>query len=227
MLAGAMCFPALALAQSQCAVPQSLPNIRPPHPPPGRTVIAPLTGYVLALSWSPQFCRERGKEQKNASQCAGPDRFGFVLHGLWPDGAGQNDPRWCRRVPAVPVEVMKRHFCATPSAELMQHEWAKHGSCIEGNAERYFSLAGRLYAALRFPDMEALSRSQTNVGAFKSAFAAANPGLSADMVRVEVTPLGWLKELRLCIGRDHRPIGCPRDIVDAGAGTKLRIWPAR
>lgn len=227
MLLGLAAFPTLAVAQNQCVVPQSLPQSRAIFPPPGRTVNAPLTGYILALSWSPQFCKERGNEKKNAAQCGGPGKYGFVLHGLWPDGAGQNDPQWCKRVPPVSPEVMKQYFCATPSAGLLQYEWAKHGSCIESEAERYFSTASRLYAALEFPDMEALSRSQTDVGTFAAAFVATNPGLSADMVRVDVTQLGWLKEVRLCVGKDYRPVSCPRDIGGSAADTKLKIWPAR
>ena len=75
--------------------------------------------------------------------------------------------------------------------------------------------------------MEALAQSQTDVGTFTAAFVAANPGLSADMVRLEITPLGWLKELRLCLDKDYRPARCPRDISGEGADTRLRIWPAR
>lgn len=227
MLAGALCFPALAMAQNQCAVPQTLPVSRAIIPPQGETVVTPLTGYVLALSWSPQFCKERGDRKKNAAQCDVPKKYGFILHGLWPDGDGLKDPKWCKRVPAVSVAVMKQFFCATPSAELMQYEWAKHGSCVESDAERYFSAASRQFATLNFPDMEALSQSQTDVGAFTAAFVAANPGLSADMVRLDVTPLGWLKELRLCLGKDYRPVSCPRDIGGEGVDTRLRIWPAR
>jgi len=227
ILAGALCFPALAEAQNQCFIPQTFPKSRAILPPQGETVVTPLTGHVLALSWSPQFCKERGDQKKNAAQCDVPKKFGFILHGLWPDGEGLKDPKWCKRVPAVSVPVMKQFFCATPSSGLMQYEWAKHGSCIESDAERYFAAASRQYAKLRFPDMEALAQSQTDVGTFTAAFVAANPGLSTDMVRLEITPLGWLKELRLCLDKDYRPARCPRDISGEGADTRLRIWPAR
>ena len=227
MLAALLGFPTLALAQSQCAVPKSLPASRALFPPPGRAVLAPLTGYILALSWSPQFCKENGDEKKNAPQCRRPDKFGFILHGLWPDGAGLDNPQWCKRVPAVSPEVMKQYFCATPSATLMQHEWAKHGSCIESDAGRYFRAGTLLFNALKFPDMEALLRSQPDVGAFTTAFVSANPGLTADMVRVDLTQLGWLQEVQLCLGRDYHPKACPRDIGGAGPDTRLRIWPAR
>lgn len=220
-------FPALALAENRCVIPQSLPQTRAIYPPPGGTVNTPLTGHILALSWSPQFCKLNGDDKRSASQCAGPNRFGFILHGLWPDGEGRSDPRWCRKVPAVPSEVLKQNFCATPSATLMQHEWAKHGSCIESDAARYFRAANQVYGALKFPDMDALIRAQANVGAFTAAFVAANPGWSADMVRVDVTQLGWLQQVLLCLGRDYRPKPCPRDIGGAGPDMKLRIWPAR
>lgn len=227
VLAGVLGFPALALAQNQCVIPQSFPKSWAILPPQGEIVNTPLTGYILALSWSPQFCKERGDDKKNAAQCKGQGKFGFVLHGLWPDGAGLNDPKWCKRVSPVSAAVLKQNFCATPSAGLMQYEWAKHGSCVESDAERYFAAANRQYTRLRFPDMEALSRSQTDVGTFTTAFVAANPGLSADMVRVDVTILGWLKEVRLCLGKDYSPVSCPRDISGEGADTRLRIWPAR
>ena len=217
-------FPALAAAQNQCAIPQSIPVSRSILPPPGETVVVPLTGYVLSLSWSPQFCKVNGDDKKNALQCGGSSKFGFILHGLWPDGEGQKDPRWCKRVPAVSQDVLRTNFCATPSASLMQHEWAKHGSCIESDAGRYFRAASLVYTSLKFPDMDALSRSQPVVGDFAKAFVAANPGVTPEMVRVDVTPLGWLEGVRLCLGRDYHPRPCPRDIGGAGPDGKLRIW---
>lgn len=227
VLAGLACMSSAALAQSQCVIPQALPKGRALVPPPGETVIAPLTGHILVLSWSPQFCKVNGDDKKNATQCGGSNKFGFVLHGLWPDGEGRKDPQWCKRVPAVSPEVMKQYFCSTPSASLMQHEWAKHGSCTESDSGRYFGAANRAYAALKFPDMDTLSRPQTSVGTLTSAFVAANPGLTADMLRVNLTQLGWLEDVRICLGTDYRPKSCPRDIGGASADTRLKIWPVR
>ncbi len=226
-VSGLLALPALALAQSECTPPQSLPVGRAIFPPPGSTVSTPLTGYILALSWSPQFCKVNGDDKRHAAQCASPNRFGFVVHGLWPDGEGRADPQWCKRVPAVPAKVLKQHFCAIPSASLMQHEWAKHGSCIESDPDRYFSAAMRVYSALYFPDMNALIRSQANVGALTAAFVAANPGLAPDMLRVNQTPLGWLEQVQICLDRGYRPKSCPSDIGGASDDSRLRIWPMR
>lgn len=224
VLAALLGLPAIAFAQGQCIIPQSLTQSRAILPPPGATVTAPLTGHILALSWSPQFCKVNGDDKKHASQCGGSGKFGFILHGLWPDGEGRKNPQWCKPVPAVSREVLRTNFCATPSASLMQHEWAKHGSCIASDAERYFRAANLLYTSLKFPDMDALSRAQPDVGAFTTAFIAANPGLTAEMVRVDSTQLGWLEGVRLCLGKDYRPKACPRDIGGAGSNMRLRIW---
>ncbi|MBL0001104.1 MAG: hypothetical protein IPO97_08910 [Sphingomonadales bacterium] len=155
-----------------------------------------------------------------------PGKFGFVLHGLWPDGEGLKDPKWCKRVPAVSVPVMKQFFCATPSSGLMQYEWAKHGSCIESDAERYFAAANRHMRRSAFPTWRRFP-DRNGRWHLHGCLCCRQSRLSADMVRVEVTPLGWLKELRLCLDKDYRPARCPRDISGEGADTRLRIWPAR
>jgi ribonuclease T2 len=213
---------ATAFAQ-MCTVPDSLQEPRAEFPPPGEAKNVPVTGHILALSWSPQFCKEHD-DSKFDSQCKAKEKFGFILHGLWPDGAGRENPQWCKRVGAVPKEVVRQAYCATPSVNLLQHEWAKHGSCVEPDAARYFRAATSLYGALKWPDMNKLSRGPLDVGGFTDAFTAANPGLKGDMIRVSVTPLGWLEEVRLCLDRTYHPVRCPRDIGGAGANTKLKIW---
>ena len=98
----------------------------------GQRRVAPIAGYTLALSWSPQYCyRARaGGFAGEAFQCDGTNRFGFVLHGLWPEGVGGVQPQYCRPVPAISATIARRHLCAMPSLRLMRHEAAKHGSCM-------------------------------------------------------------------------------------------------
>lgn len=221
-----MLFVPFAVAQNICAVPPSLPDARAEYPPPGSARVTPLTGLVLALSWSPQFCKTRGGDDKFASQCDVAKPFGFILHGLWPDGDGPSEPRWCRRVPALSRELVRQNYCATPSVTLQQHEWAKHGSCVERDPARYFARGTALFNALKSPDMDALSRKPLDVGAFIAAFVVANPGLSANSIRVGISDIGWLEEVRLCLATDYHPRACPRDISGAGDRAKLRIWRA-
>lgn len=212
-----------AMAQNQCRIPESIPPARAIFPPPGSAVIAPKTGHVLALSWSPQFCKENGDDSRSASQCR-DQQFGFILHGLWADGPGRNNPKWCKKVGGVPDDVLRKNFCATPSFGLMRHEWAKHGSCVESDPERYFRAGNSLFSALKFPDMTALSRAPLSAGAFRAALAAANPGMTADMFGIQLTPLGWLEEVRVCLGVDYRARRCPGDASGVDDGAKVRIW---
>ncbi len=86
--------PAPALAQAyQCSLPGRIDPVRPPRPDgPVRKVA--VARYVLAASWSPEFCKSA--RDKASMQCSGNNgRFGFVLHGLWPEAKSGPDPQWC------------------------------------------------------------------------------------------------------------------------------------
>ena len=218
---------AVAVAQApQCAIPPALKAPRSENPPPGSQRILPLSGFVLALSWSPQFCKTRGKDDKFSTQCEAETPFGFILHGLWPDAEGQGEPRWCRKVPVLSKALVRQNFCTTPSAQLQQREWAKHGSCITRDPAAYFTSANRLFASIKAPDMNTLSRGPLDVRGFTAAFVAANPSLPADAIRLDLSDIGWLEEVRICYGTDYRPRACPRDISGAGDGARVRIWRA-
>ncbi len=204
-----------------CAVPQPLSVPHPELPgadqPPRRM---PITGYTLALIWMPQHCSAvvRGAE---ALQCGPGAGDGFVLHGLWPDGAAGSWPQWCSATAILPPKIIARHYCATPSAQLLQHEWAKHGTCIPGaTPARYFAQAHRLYARLHWPDMAALARRPLTERDFAAAFAAANPGMASDGLRLNLTPAGWLQEVWLCLDRRLRTVTCA---MSGQPGRAIRI----
>jgi ribonuclease T2 len=187
----------------------------------------PIGSYTLALSWAPQFCKENGTRDTSAMQCGAGNKFGFTLHGLWPDGIGNDWPQYCRAVPILPETTIRANLCATPSAQLLQHEYAKHGSCMPGTADDYFRRSTRLYAAIRYPDMNRLSRqSGLTVGSFATAFAAANRGINAGSLRVTTTREGWLDEIWLCLDTRLRYERCTQD-GGAIATTPLKIWRGR
>jgi ribonuclease T2 len=228
--AAALLLPAAAQAQAlQCTVPSRVAAPRPDLPTadqPARVV--PVGGYTLAITWSPQYCRTRAGDRAARFQCGGGQRFGFTLHGLWPDGRGREWPQYCRAAALLPAATIRRHLCATPSPQLMQHEWAKHGTCMAGSSpDRYFATAARLYAGLRYPDMDALSRAPLTAGGFARAMAAANPGLRADAMRITATRDGWLDEVWLCRDLGLRPARCPAHAGGLPAAAPLRIWRGR
>ena len=226
VLALAALLPAIAQAQAyQCRVPGAPISI-PRQPQAGPTRDVPITGFTLSLSWSPEYCRFREDSRKDARQCSGRDgRFGMVLHGLWPEGRGGGWPQYCpTRNRATPASV-RPHLCRTPSASLLAHEWAKHGSCLTRRPETYFRIAGILYDSLRFPDFDRLSRQKNlTAGDVREAWLLANPAWDARGVGLDVDNRGWLEEIRLCYRRDYMPGRCDPRRFGPKDSTPVKIW---
>jgi len=100
--------------------------------------------YVLSLSWSPEYCATSGGNAPNGDlQCRGAKKYGFVLHGLWPQYAKGGWPTTCSTTRAVPPEVIDRVLPIMPSRALPQHEWDKHGTCSGKDVGAYFDDAAR------------------------------------------------------------------------------------
>lgn len=198
-------FPALAQAY-QCRPPARL--AMPPAPrqdEPARRM--PVARYTLVASWSPEHCKGRGRS--DALQCGGQaGRFGFVLHGLWPEGASGRWPQWCAVTPRPTPAQLSANLCMTPSPRLLEHAWAKHGSCMT-----------------TWPDADRLSRQENlTVGDLRSAYIARNPEWPRPAVGVVIGRTGWLRELRLCYGLDYRPKACPRFAQGPPDSAPLKIW---
>lgn len=223
LMAALVALPAPVLAQAyQCTPPARVVPADPPQPdgPARRMAIA---GYSLMASWSPEYCRARG--DAGEMQCSRRNgRFGFVLHGLWPEGR-TGWPQWCSTAPRPSPQVLRRHLCMTPSPRLLEHEWAKHGSCMTSTPDRYFRASAALWNSLRWPDADALSRkSGLTAGDFRQAFVAINPSWKPDMIGIVTSRSGWLRELRLCYGRDFMPAACQRRQLGPGDAAPLKIW---
>ena len=184
----------------------------------------PIGGYILALSWSPEYCA--GQPHATGFQCNGDHRFGFVLHGLWPEGKGRDWPQWCGSAIIVPREVLRENLCAMPGEQLMQHEWTKHGSCMARTPKAYFDQARRLYERLKFPDMNWLAgRYRVTAGDVAGAFARANPGMTIDMLRVQATRIGALSEIHICLDTSFKPVRCPAGKRGLSRNARVRIRP--
>jgi ribonuclease T2 len=220
----------LLLGAALAAAPLSAAELPRPHAElpsadqPVRNV--PTTGYTLSLIWQPEHCYARRGQRGPAAECADPKvRRGFTLHGLWPDGDGPNRwPEYCRPVDILTDAQIRAGIAATPSPQLLQHEWAKHGSCMTDDPVRYFGEEGRLYRSIRFPDMQTLAhRRGLTAGDFQAAFAAANPGMKPDMMRLNVNKRGWLEEVWLCLGLDKRPRSCPAGQGGAAPADPVKV----
>lgn len=222
LLVAAIAVPAHGQAY-QCQVPRSVSVPEVAREGPARQV--PVRGYTLALSWSPEFCKGREGQAAQRMQCSGRNgRFGFVVHGLWPEGRG-TWPQWCptARRPS-PAEV-RRNLCMMPSAKLAARQWAKHGSCMVARPETYFKVTRILWDSLRFPDMDWLSRQEgLSAGLIRQRFALANPGWPENAVGVHLNERGWLEELRLCYGKDFRPAKCDARRYGVKDSAPVKVW---
>lgn len=216
--------PAAALAQAyQCRLPGSIAPVRPVVPG-GPVRKGPVAGYTLAASWSPDYCNTSG--DMRSMQCSKTGgRFGFVLHGLWPEGARGAAPQWCATAPVPSPELLRRNLCMTPSPSLLAHEWAKHGTCMAKRPETYFKVGAILWRSIRWPDADYLSRQQgLTAGDLRKAFVARNPGWKSEYVGVELSRTGWLREIRLCYGRHFMPQACAGWQFGPPDSASLKIW---
>ncbi len=216
---------ALMASASVAEVPQRLHAELPSAEQPVRNV--PTRSYTLSLIWTPEHCyAQRGRRGGGDVECSNRAvRSGFTLHGLWPDGDGPNRwPQYCHPVGVLTDQQIRAGIGATPSPQLLQHEWAKHGSCMFDDPVRYFTEEDRVYATIRTPNMTMLAhRRGLTAGEFQAAFTAANPGMTPDMMRLNVNKRGWLEEVWICLGLDMRPRACPAGQGGAQRGDRIKV----
>jgi ribonuclease T2 len=225
LLAGSAAHDRAAAQAWQCKAPENLSRPKIEMPPKGEVRRTPVASYLLALSWSPEYCRGRGKDVGAQLQCGGKiGDFGFVLHGLWPEAKGADYPQWCRTAGVLSRKVVADNICMTPSVQLLQHEWAKHGTCMARKPETYFGAAMLLYDAIEFPDMAKLSKEPLNAAGLAEAFAKNNDGLPANAVKVKTNQRGWLEEVRICLDKKFKPMACPKFVRGAPDKAEVKVW---
>lgn len=218
----ALATPGAVAAQAfQCTIPGST---HVPDVDEGEPRRLPVTGYTLALSWTPEFCRFRESERRHARQCSGREgRFGFTVHGLWPD-SGRSWPQWCSRTP-IELAALRKNLCISPDAALVARQWAKHGTCMTRRPETYLKVTRILFGGLRWPDFVRISREDDlTAGTIRTRFADANPGWFPEAVGVHLDGKGWLEELRLCYDKRFMPKACDRRRLGAKDGEAAKIW---
>jgi len=197
----------LAIAMLACVTLIDTASAQQPAPP------GQFDYYLLTLSWSPAYCLSHRSDPKAREECG--RRRGFVVHGLWPQNEDGSWPAFCRAVPPVPRERVAREVAIMPNAELVEHEWEKHGSCTTLSVDDYFSAIDSAFTRLRIPP--ALIRPTQPVALSladaKRLLMAANAGLDAGMFSMRCTHSGEVDEMRLCLDKsfNYRPCG-------AGAG---------
>jgi ribonuclease T2 len=130
--------------------------------------------YLLSLSWSPAFCLS----SPGSPECNGPRRYGFIVHGLWPQYE-QGWPERCGAPSLVPDSVVESIADIMPARGLVYHEWSAHGTCSGLSPAAFFGLVRRAYAELSVPPQLANAHEpiEQTPGAIAAAFLHANPQL--------------------------------------------------
>ncbi|MBY0423207.1 MAG: ribonuclease T2 [Parvularculaceae bacterium] len=162
--------------------------------------------YALVLSWTPTYCAELDPGRADP-QCDARGRpFAFVLHGLWPQYA-RGWPERCQTANGgfVPRAVADRMRDIMPNAQLVFHEYRRHGTCSGLAPDAYFDLSRKLFEKVTIPPAFRSvvgDRMTIAPAALEAAFIAANPGLSADGIAVSCGGTGdRLKDVRICFNK--------------------------
>lgn len=171
--------------------------------------------YVLTLSWSPTHCAsEQGADDE--MQCRSGRPFGFVLHGLWPQHE-RGYPEFCLSGEPKRMNdtVMQKMLEVSPSEELVQHEWQKHGTCAGLSQADYAAAAIKAFKSITIPAeyQQPAGELKVNSAEVRSAFVAANRDLS--LSDDEMTPIcrgGDLSEVWVCLDKDLQPRTCAADV---------------
>ncbi|MFO0572516.1 MAG: ribonuclease [Polyangia bacterium] len=212
----------------------SAPTLPPETSPPSQQPPVTSTGtaasfdyYVLALSWSPQFCATR-QSRSDDPQCGDGKRFGFIAHGLWPQYQ-QGFPESCPTTQSFDPAVAPRVLTIMPSEKLMRHEWERHGTCSGLSAGDYFAQLERIYRGVHIPERFVAPSEQITVSLeeLKQAFIANNPGLGADMFAVLCGGGGFLREIRVCFSKEGQAMRCSGMVRDQCRDGQVVVRPLR
>jgi ribonuclease T2 len=180
--------------------------------------------YLLSLSWSPAFCLS----SPGAAECNGPRRYGFIVHGLWPQYE-RGWPENCDVHRPVPDDVVQGMADLMPARGLVYHEWSAHGTCSGLGPAEFFALVRRAYTSIAIPQelshpKEAIEQPPT---AIAGAFLHANPRLPAQSIVVTCSGQGAprLREVHICLDRDLTPRACFADAMRGACRAPQAIIP--
>jgi ribonuclease T2 len=180
--------------------------------------------YLLSLSWSPAFCLQ----SPDSPECNGPRRYGFIVHGLWP----QNERGWpqnCASSEPLSDAIAQQLSDLMPAGKLVFHEWSTHGACSGLGAADFFALVRRAHDAVVVPSPyknpgAPIEQSPDTV---VNEFMRVNPRLPAQSVVATCSNQGTprLREVHICFDRDLNPRACSTDALRAACRASSLIVP--
>lgn len=169
--------------------------------------------YVMALSWSPNWCALEG-DSKGSDQCDARHDHGWILHGLWPQ-YHRGFPEYCRSSYRAPSRGQTNAMAdIMGTGGLAWHQWKKHGVCSGLSSEDYYALSREAYASVTRPAIFRKLDKPIKLPAsvVEAAWLKDNPALEADGLTITCKQ-GHIQEARICLSRDLKPVPCGQDVV--------------
>src|ERR1017187_5663910 len=191
-----------------------------------KNAAATFSYYLLTLSWAPDFCAQAGSNG-NPAECGTGKKIGFVVHGLWPQADSGPSPSNCGPASPVAQNIVQLMLNYIPTASLIQHEWATHGTCSGLSAADYFAAVRKARDSVSTPaDFKAPAQTLTlSPATIEQDFAAANPSFPKAAFRTSCTA-GALQEARICFGKDLSPMACTSSAGECNSGS-MNVLPVR
>jgi ribonuclease T2 len=169
--------------------------------------------YVVALSWSPNWCAVEG-DARGSDQCDARHDHGWILHGLWPQ-FHRGYPANCATSERAPSRRMTRDMAdIMGTSGLAWHQWNKHGTCTGLSAAAYYALSRRAYERItRPPVFRKLDKAvKLPASVIEDAFVHSNPDMERDGITITCRA-GHIQEARICLSKSLDPVPCGQDVV--------------
>jgi ribonuclease T2 len=172
--------------------------------------------YLLNLSWAPAYCANNSGNT-TSSECDPAHHFGFVVHGLWPENNNGSYPQNCGAASPVSQAIVQQMLVIMPSQSLIQHEWAKHGTCTGLAAQDYFNQIQTAFHQVQIPPeyRNPTSAVTASPGEIEQKFATAN-NAPAGAFRVVCSKSDL--DVEACLTKDLQYRACGQSLRDCSVG---------
>ncbi len=180
--------------------------------------------YLLNLSWAPEFCAAH-TGNVSSSECDPAHHFGFVVHGLWPENNDGSYPQSCGPASPVAQPIVQHMLPIMPDRGLIQHEWARHGTCSGLATQDYFNHVETAFRKVQIPPeyrnpSRAINASPSEI---EQKFAQAN-NAPAGAFRVVCSKSDL--DVEVCLTKDLQYRQCGGSLRDCRAG-EVTLPPLR
>jgi ribonuclease T2 len=171
--------------------------------------------YLFNLSWAPAFCSANAG-RASSTECDPARHLGFIVHGLWPQNDNGSYPQNCSSASPVSQSIVQHMLLIMPDRSLIQHEWARHGTCSALSTQDYFSQIETAFRKVQIPADYRNARSAVNASPaeIEQKFAQANNAPTGAFRVVCSREL----DVEVCLTKDLQFRQCGERLRDCNAG---------